>query len=350
MSGVNIVCVLDSVTFGYMVTTPWPSRLATLLGGGYTVTNAGVNGRTILAANSNAAAEVQPHFDAGASLNLVVVIGGTNDVLASDSSATIMGHMATYDTTLQGFGFTVIHCTIPNLTPGGGFDAVQVAYASAIRSTYPSAYVVDLLADSRLANGADTAYFQGDQIHPLDAGDAAIASDVQSCILALVAGPGGGGSDMAGRVYTVPISAVVSPGAAFDFFEFNPASAKPIELLRIRLGQTSEPTSEEEQLRITVKRAQSTSGSGGSAPTPAPLNSTNTAAGFAAETMNTTVATGGSPVTLFEDAMNIRAGYDMAFAPEEVPEAVNGERLVVTCSAPADAITFSGTAWIKERG
>lgn len=155
---------------------------------------------------------------------------------------------------------------------------------------------------------------------------------------------------MIGRVYTVVISAVASPAAAFDLFEFNPAAAKPIRLLRIRLTQTSEPTSEEEQLRVSIIRAQSTSGSGGSAPTPRPCNTTDPAAGFAAETMNTTVATGGSPVTLGEYAINIRAGDDLALAPEECIEAVNAERLVVTCSAPADAITFDATCWVMEKG
>lgn len=155
---------------------------------------------------------------------------------------------------------------------------------------------------------------------------------------------------MFGRMYTVVIAGVASPAAAFDFFEFNPNSAKPIRLRRVRIAQTTEPTTEEEQLGITIIRAHSTSGSGGSATTPQPLNSTDTAAGVTAETMNTTKATGGSPVTLMEDVMNIRIGYDIAFAPEEAPEAVNGERLVVTCTAPADAITFRATAWVEELG
>lgn len=151
-----------------------------------------------------------------------------------------------------------------------------------------------------------------------------------------------------GRVYTVPISGVASPAAAFDLFEFVPATAKPIRLLRIRIAQTSEPTTEEEQLALTIRRANSTSGSGGSAPTPTPLNSADSAAGFTAETMNTTIATGGTPVVVVEDAWNTRSGCDIAFAPEEAPEAVNGERLVVASSAPADAVTIRGTAWVEE--
>jgi len=153
---------------------------------------------------------------------------------------------------------------------------------------------------------------------------------------------------MTGRVYTVSISGVASPAAAFDLFEFNPAAAKPIRLLRIRLAQTSEATTEEEQLALTIRRANTTSGSGGSAPTPISLNSADSAAGFTAETMNTTIATAGSPVVVMEDAWNTRAGYDMSFSPEEAPEAVNGERLVVASAAPADAVTIRGTAWIME--
>jgi len=155
---------------------------------------------------------------------------------------------------------------------------------------------------------------------------------------------------MMGRVYTVVISGVASPAAAFDFFELNPAAAKPVRILRIRIAQTSEPTTEEEQLALTIQRAHSTSGSGGSAPTPRPVNSSAAAAGFTAETMNTTQATGGTPVVLFEDAWNTRAGFDMAFAPEEAFMAVNAERVVVQSAAPADAVTIRATLWVEELG
>lgn len=155
---------------------------------------------------------------------------------------------------------------------------------------------------------------------------------------------------MIGRVYTVVISGTASPAAAFDLFEFVPAASKPIRLLRLRIAQSSEPTTEEEQLGITVVRAHSTSGSGGGTPTPRPVSSTDAAAGFTAETMNTTQATGGTPVTMLEDVWNTRAGYDMAFAPEECIEATNGERLVVASTAPTDAVTIRATAWLMELG
>lgn len=155
---------------------------------------------------------------------------------------------------------------------------------------------------------------------------------------------------MIGRMYTIIIPGTASPAAAFDLFELVPATAKPIRIRRVRIAQSSEPTTEEEQLAISIIRAHSTSGSGGASVTPQPLNSGDPASGATCERMNTTVATGGSPVTILEDVWNTRTGYDMPFAPEECPEAVNGERIVVTSSAPADAVTIRGTLWFEELG
>lgn len=152
-----------------------------------------------------------------------------------------------------------------------------------------------------------------------------------------------------GRMYTISISGVASPAAAFDFVEINAATNKPVRIRRIRIAQTSEPTTEEEQLAITVVRGHATSGSGGdTTPDGGPLSPSDAAAGYTAETMNTTIASAGTAVNLIEDAWNTRAGYDMAFAPEEAPEAINASLLVVRSSAPADAITIRGTIWVEE--
>lgn len=152
-----------------------------------------------------------------------------------------------------------------------------------------------------------------------------------------------------GRMYTITISGVASPATAFDFFEISPATNKPVRIRRIRIAQTSEATTEEEQLAITVVRGHTTSGSGGdTTPDGGVLSSSDTASGYTAETMNTTIASAGTPVNLVEDAWNVRAGYDMAFAPEEAPECINGSLLVVRSGAPADTITIRATLWIEE--
>lgn len=152
-----------------------------------------------------------------------------------------------------------------------------------------------------------------------------------------------------GRVYTITISGIASPAAAFDFVEISPAVNKPVRLRRIRIAQTSEPTTEEEQLALTVIRGHTTSGSGGdTTPDGGALSSSDTASAYTAETMNTTIASAGTAVNLVEDAWNTRAGFDLAFAPEEAPECINGVLLVVRSAAPADAVTIRATFWIEE--
>lgn len=150
------------------------------------------------------------------------------------------------------------------------------------------------------------------------------------------------------RMYTVVVSAVASPAAAFDLFEFTAGTNKPIQLRRLIITQTSEPTTEEEQIRVSVIRGYTTSGSGGSAPTPVPLDGNDAAAGFTAETMNTTVASTGTALTAVEVAFNSRAGLDLPFAPDEGPRCLASERMVVRVAAPADAITFVATAHVAE--
>lgn len=153
---------------------------------------------------------------------------------------------------------------------------------------------------------------------------------------------------IAGRMYTVVIDGVASPAAAFDLLELNAAADKPIALVRTRISQSSEPTTEEEQIGVSAKRGATTSGSGGSAATPQPCNPGDPAASFTAEIMNTTQATGGSPVTLDVDTMNTRQGHDLPAAPEEIFKANSSTRLVLLCNAPADAVTFRATFWIWE--
>jgi hypothetical protein len=157
-----------------------------------------------------------------------------------------------------------------------------------------------------------------------------------------------------GRYYAVAFSAV-AVSAAQDLFELTaPANgAARIRLHEIRLIQTSDVASaDSEVLRVTVKRGTSatTSGSGGSAPTPAPLESGDPAATFAAEVNNTTQMSGGTITVLLEGGFNVLGEYvwGPAIPPDRKPSAVNGERLVVSLTAPADALTMSGSVIVEE--
>jgi len=153
-----------------------------------------------------------------------------------------------------------------------------------------------------------------------------------------------------GRLYTVTFSAV-AVSAAQDLFELTPADDKPIRLHGIAVGQISDSgDAQDEQLRWTIIRGHATSGSGGSAATPQPVNSSvDTAAGFTAETNNTTVASAGTGVTLHADAFNVRAGLQYWWPPECRPGASQGNTLlVVRITAPSDALTMDGTLYVEE--
>lgn len=155
-----------------------------------------------------------------------------------------------------------------------------------------------------------------------------------------------------GEIYTVVFEAVAAT-AVQDLFEINAAAGKPLRVHALMLSQHTEVgDAQSELLRFKVIRAHSTSGSGGSAPTPAPLNPSAAASSFTAEVNNTTQATGGSPITLHADTWNVQAGLALILPPELHWVVPGGGRLVVAMSttAPADSITLSGTLYVEEIG
>jgi hypothetical protein len=155
------------------------------------------------------------------------------------------------------------------------------------------------------------------------------------------------------RAYTVRFTAVAAT-AAVDFFELTPADDKPIEVYGIFLGQSSDyGDAQAEQLPFDVIRGHTTSGSGGSATTPQPIDSSaEAAAGFTAETMNTTQASVGTTTTLHSDVVNLQAGY-MLWLPEHSEwgaSQANTTLVVRLGAAPADSITWTGCLYIREHG
>lgn len=155
---------------------------------------------------------------------------------------------------------------------------------------------------------------------------------------------------MAGRIYSVIFSAVAVT-AAQDLFELTPADDKPVEIVGIEIGQTTDAgDAADELLQLSIIRGFTASGSGGSTPTPSPLDPVDTAAGFTSEVNNTTLANTGTTATLWTTAFNVRAGYINWFPPEARPAASQANTtLVVRMTAPADSLTMSGTLFVRER-
>lgn len=157
---------------------------------------------------------------------------------------------------------------------------------------------------------------------------------------------------MQGRIYTVSFAAV-SLAAIQDLFEITPADDKPVEIVGLFLSQTGVADvgdAAEEMLRIEIIRGYTASGSGGSTPNPAPVKRIDAAAGFAAEVNNTTVANTGTAVIIHEDAFNVRAGYANWWPEGTEPDASQANTTIVVrlVAAPADAITVSGTLYVRE--
>lgn len=158
------------------------------------------------------------------------------------------------------------------------------------------------------------------------------------------------------RKYTVVLAATVTAaGGDTDLFELTPADDKPIRLRGLILSQTSEVgDAAEEGLRISIMHlpATVTSGSGGSAPTPQPLDPTDAAAGFTAEVNNTTVATTSGTASMMEEfGWNVRSSPLERWWPDDeyCPMARQAAALVVRMQTTlADDASFACTAYVEE--
>jgi hypothetical protein len=154
------------------------------------------------------------------------------------------------------------------------------------------------------------------------------------------------------RCYTIEFEAqtVATASGDVDLFEIGPASNKPIELVALELGQSSETgDAAEEQLRIRIIRGHTT-GSNGSAVTPRPFSPNDSAAGAACEVLGTTIASAGTAVNLLSATFNVRAGYQWGPQPNGMGIwCANAELLVVRLmAAVADDLTMSGCATFIE--
>lgn len=157
---------------------------------------------------------------------------------------------------------------------------------------------------------------------------------------------------LSGRIYTVEFDNV-TVSAAQDWFYLAPADDKPIELLAVYGGQSSDVgDAAEEILRWRVIRGHATVGSGGTAPTPRPVKRGDGAAGFTARVNDTTIASAGTPINVHSDVDNIRTGIKMPWPESMEPDCSQADTSLVVrlLSAPTDALTMSMTAYVREFG
>lgn len=157
-----------------------------------------------------------------------------------------------------------------------------------------------------------------------------------------------------GRIYAVT-TGFQAVAAIQDLFEIKCPANTVLRLLTLHLGQSSDAgDTEAEQLQVLLKWGTGTftSGSGGAAVTPVQIQREITkASGMTVERNNTTqaVAGTGAVTTFWADAFWAQPGYRMSFDREVAPTwTTENECLIVSVSAPADALTLAASALIEE--
>jgi hypothetical protein len=161
---------------------------------------------------------------------------------------------------------------------------------------------------------------------------------------------------MNGPIFSASFTAGTLTAAATDIFELVTGATARIAICGIDFGQYSDSgDAAAELLGISIIRGYTTSGNGTSV-TPANLKPWSRASTVTAEYLAATVASNGSPITVFSSSFNIQAGFlyrpkfDLANGFDERIWLDISSRLVVRVTAPADELTVSGTIWFQEAG
>lgn len=149
-------------------------------------------------------------------------------------------------------------------------------------------------------------------------------------------------------MYTVSLSENAMTGA-FNIFELSPAVNEPIEIVGLFIAQTNIVGDvAEEIIPFEIIRGALTTGTG-TAATPRPTNINGDAAAFTAKVDCTANATAGTAVTVFADAINLRAGYQVIFPDGMGITSTNTELIEVQLKvAPAASTDFTGTLFVRE--
>lgn len=169
----------------------YPSVLSRLLGLHWAKFNFGVGGQTTEQINADAAAQVDPRYNAANAKNIVVFWEGRNSMVptgGNESAAVSYAASTTYVQGRQAAGFKVILCTVidDQGADSTGFTAKQNAYnALAVANTAGADLVVQLHLDARLSDASNATYFNADKIHLTDAGYAVVAQLVYAGVLTL---------------------------------------------------------------------------------------------------------------------------------------------------------------------
>ena len=143
----------------------------------------------------------------------------------------------------------------------------------------------------------------------------------------------------------------VSVSAVQDLVQINGATGKTVLVRRVWLNSVNAtPTAQQLRLRGRYVPATVTNGSGGSTPTPRPLDPGDAAATFTARANSTTQATSsGTIIDLWATGCHVQGGVDTMFpTPFVVPA---GAAFVFDlAAAPTGTLNLSGGVEVEEIG
>ena len=153
-----------------------------------------------------------------------------------------------------------------------------------------------------------------------------------------------------GRMYTAVFEGV-TVSAAQDFFEIVAPADAIVVLHAVYITQTSDVgDSAEEMLSCVIQTGATTTGSGGSTPTPS-ANLGTAAFGGTVEANNTTEASAGTILNRHRESFNIRAGWIYIPTPEMRFELSPSARMTVNLiTVPADDLTMDGPVYFEAIG
>jgi hypothetical protein len=151
------------------------------------------------------------------------------------------------------------------------------------------------------------------------------------------------------RIYSIPI-APAAQTALQDLWAIVSGTNRSTRLVGCHLFQTSDlGDAAEEVLRLRIRSGQTTVGSGGTAPTPIPVDTGDAAASFTSRINDTTQAVSGTIVVHAELGWNIRVDKDWWLPPPYQFTFLGARRWTVEIpAAPADSLTIGGTLWVEE--
>lgn len=149
-----------------------------------------------------------------------------------------------------------------------------------------------------------------------------------------------------GRTYTIVITGAVT--AQVDLVEIVSAADAVTLVEGYKIFQSTDTDSE--ALGLEGYRGHTTSGSGGGTATVTPDDPGDTAFAGTAESLNTTLATGGSPVVTHQDAWNVLAPAIWPPRPKAIVINPSQRWVLRTTGAPADSLTVRVEIYIREIG